>query len=42
MDGSLFDSTLYHQLIESLVYLIVIQPNIIYVVHLVSQFMAAL
>ena len=41
MDGTLFsDATLYHQLVGSLVYLIVTRPNIAHAVHLVSQFLA--
>ena len=42
-DGkSLFDATLYRQLVGSLIYLTVTRPNISYVVHVVSQFMVAL
>ena len=41
-DGeSLSDATLYRQLVGSLIYLIVTRPNIFYVVHVASQFMAA-
>ena len=41
-DGEPFpDATLYRQLIRSLIYLIVIQVNISYAVHIVSQFMLA-
>ena len=35
------DATLYRQLVGSLIYLNVTRPNISYVVHLVSQFMAS-
>lgn len=35
------DSTVYRQLIGSLIYLTVTKPNIAYVIHIVSQFMAA-
>ena len=42
LDGTpLSDATLYHQLIDSLVYLTVTRPDIAYTVHLVSQFLAA-
>jgi hypothetical protein len=42
LDGTpLNDATLYRQLIGNLVYLIVTCPDITYVVHLVSQFLAA-
>lgn len=41
-DGTLLDdATLYRQLVGSLIYLTVTRPDISYVVHLVSQFMAA-
>ena len=41
-DGeSLFDVTLYRQLVRSLIYLTITRPNISYAVHVVSQFMAA-
>ena len=41
-DGELFpDATLYTQLVRSLVYLIVTRQDISYVVHIVSQFIAA-
>ena len=41
-DGeSLSDATLYRQLIGSLIYLTATRPDISYVVHVVSQFMAA-
>ena len=41
-DGeSLFDATLYRQLVGSLIYLTVTRPDISYAVHVVSQFMAA-
>ena len=39
--GSLFDATLYRQLVGSLIYLIVTCPDIFYAVHVVSQFMVA-
>ncbi|XP_028084190.1 uncharacterized protein LOC114285339 [Camellia sinensis] len=35
----LFDATLYRQLVDSLVCLMVIRPNIAYDVHIVNQFM---
>nr|XP_027190547.1 uncharacterized protein LOC113786701 [Cicer arietinum] len=34
--------TLYHTLVENLVYLTIIRPDIIYVVHVVSQFVVSL
>jgi hypothetical protein len=41
-DGEpLSDAILYRQLVESLVYLTVTQPDISYAIHIVSQFMAA-
>ena len=41
-DGeSLSDTTLYRQLVGSLIYLTVTRPDISYAVHVVSQFMAA-
>ena len=40
-DGkSLFDVTIYKQLVGSVIYLTVTRPNISYAVHVVSQFMA--
>ena len=36
----LIDATLYRQLVSSLIYLTVTRPNLSYVVHLVSLFMA--
>ncbi|XP_051134946.1 uncharacterized mitochondrial protein AtMg00810-like [Andrographis paniculata] len=42
MDGvPLDDSSLYHQLAENLIYLIVTRLDIAYVVHVVSQFISA-
>ena len=42
IDGSLLkDATLHRQLVGNIVYLTVIRPDIAYVVHLVSPFMAA-
>ena len=42
-DGeSLSDTTLYKQLVGSLIYLTITRPDISYAVHVVSQFMAAL
>ena len=35
-DESLFDATLYRQLVGSLIYLTVTRPNISYIVHVVS------
>ena len=40
-DESLSDATFYRQLVGSLIYLTVTRPDISYVVHVVSQFMAA-
>ena len=41
-DGTLLSyGTLYRQLVDSLIYLIVTQPDIAHVVHIVSQFMIA-
>ena len=41
-DGTLLnDDTLYQQLVGSLIYLTVNRPNLAYVVHIVTQFMAA-
>ena len=41
-DGeSLSDATIYRQLVRSLIYLTVTRPDISYVIHVVSQFMAA-
>ncbi|XP_028084588.1 uncharacterized protein LOC114285710 [Camellia sinensis] len=40
LDGHvLSNATLYHQLVSSVVYLMVTRPHIAYVVHIVSQFM---
>ena len=36
---SLYDATLYRQLVGSLIHLIVTRPDISYAVHVVSQFM---
>ena len=35
------DTTLYHQLVECLVYLIVTQVGITHLIHIISQFMDA-
>jgi hypothetical protein len=41
-DGEpLSDATLYRQLVGSLIYLTVTRPDLVYIVHLVSQFMSA-
>ena len=40
-DKSLFDATIYRQLVESLIYLTVTRPDISYAVDVASQFMAA-
>jgi hypothetical protein len=41
-DGELLsDATLYRQLVESLIYLTVIRPDLAYAVHLFSKFMTA-
>jgi len=37
----LLDPTLYHTIIESLVYLTITRPDIVYDIHVVSQFVAS-